>query len=265
LIVKKCKQADGFLKDQVAIVTGGASGIGKAVCVALAEEEVRVVAVDVSTTGVQETIGELRSRHGGQSFLSLVLDVRQEQAMEEMVHQTLNRFGGLDILVHCAGILRLKGTSPKPLVDLTIAEWDAVLDTNLKGTFLSNRAVLPTMIAQRKGNIINISSTYGRSGHANDAAYCASKFGVIGVSEAVAEEVRQYGVRLQVLLPDAVDTPLWDQNGPVPRPGNTLPAARVAEFVVCLLAMPDDSILLNPVIAPFRTRRRIEAKRQSAS
>jgi 3-oxoacyl-[acyl-carrier protein] reductase len=144
------------------------------------------------------------------------------------------------------------------MVELSTEEWDEVLDTNLKGVFLSNRAVLPTMIRQRKGNVINISSTSGRQGRAHDSAYCASKFGVIGLSEAVAEEVRQYGVRVQVVLPDAVDTPIWKQNGPV-RPEQALDAQRVADLILYLVNLPEDTIMLSPVIAPFRTRRRIRS------
>jgi NAD(P)-dependent dehydrogenase (short-subunit alcohol dehydrogenase family) len=136
-------------------------------------------------------------------------------------------------------------------------EWDEVIDTNLKGTFLSNHAVLPTMIRQRRGQIVNISSTSGRQGRAYDSAYCASKFGVIGLSEALAQEVLQYNIRVQVILPDAVDTPLWHQNGPIPRPAGALPVARVADLIVYLLKLPGDCLLVNPVIAPFRTRRRM--------
>jgi NAD(P)-dependent dehydrogenase (short-subunit alcohol dehydrogenase family) len=185
----------------------------------------------------------------------MALDVRREEQMEEMARQTLSRFGRIDILVAGAGILRLKGTSPKPLVELSLEEWDAVVDTNLRGTFLSNRAVLPAMMAQRKGQIVNISSTYGRQGRAYDSAYCASKFGIVGLSEALAEEVRQYHVKVHLVMPDAVDTPLWEQNGPIPRPPNALPAERVADLINFLLTLPDDTILLNTTIAGFRGRR----------
>jgi NAD(P)-dependent dehydrogenase (short-subunit alcohol dehydrogenase family) len=144
----------------------------------------------------------------------------------------------------------------KLLTQLRIVEWNEVLDTNIKGVFLSNRAVLPTMIAQRRGNIVNISSVAGRQGWAHDPAYCASKHGVIGLLEALAEEVGQHGVKVQVVSPAAVDTPMWDQHGPFPRPGNTLPPTRVADFIIYLLSLPTDTALLDPVIALFRARRR---------
>jgi NAD(P)-dependent dehydrogenase (short-subunit alcohol dehydrogenase family) len=247
---------NGRLRGQVAIVTGGGSGIGRATCVALAREGVRAVVVDRDAEGVKTTIGLVEPLSPGLPPLGLVLDVSREQDMEEMAQRTLAHFGRFEILVASAGILRKSGTSPKLLAELPVEEWDVILTTNLTGLFLSNRAVLPSMIAQRSGQIINISSTAGQKGRALDAAYCASKFGVVGLSEALAEEVRQYGIRVHVILPDAVDTPLWEQNKPIPRPGNALPADRVAEFIVYLLALPQDTILFNPVIVPFRSNRR---------
>jgi short-subunit dehydrogenase len=116
------------------------------------------------------------------------------------------------------------------------------------------------MIKQRYGHIISISLTSGTQGQALDAAYCASKFGVIGLSEAIAEEFRQYGVKVNVVIPDAIDTPLCNQNGPDPRPANALPAPRVADLIIYLLTMPEGAILLNPIIVPLRTQRRTKNK-----
>jgi NAD(P)-dependent dehydrogenase (short-subunit alcohol dehydrogenase family) len=223
------------------------------VCEALATAGGDVVAVDVNEEGIYRTIAALENtdRH-----LGLTLDVGKEADMETMVSNTLQRFGRIDNLVACAGILRAAGTSPKPLYELDPAEWDQVIDVNLTGTFLSNRAVLPYMLQKRTGNIINVSSTSGRQGRAFDSAYCASKFGIIGLSEALADEVRNQGVRVQVILPDAVETALWDQNGPIPMPSNALPPERIADFILFMLTLPEDTILGSPVIAPFRTRRK---------
>ncbi|GIX45851.1 MAG: hypothetical protein KatS3mg131_0062 [Candidatus Tectimicrobiota bacterium] len=244
------------LSGQVAIVTGGGSGIGRATCGALARAGSRVVIVDVNPQGLEETRNLVAKQAAGEAPLALCLDVRREADMDAMARQTLEHFGRIDVLVAAAGILRPSGSGPKRLVDLSLTEWEAVLDTNLKGVFLSNRAVLPAMIRQRRGAIVNVSSVAGRVGRAYDSAYCASKFGVIGLSEALAEEVRSYNVRVQVVLPDAVDTPLWAQNSPLPRPPSALPAERVADFIVYLLSLPEDTILVQPIIAPFQARRR---------
>ena len=248
------------LQGQVAIVTGASGGIGRATCMALARRGVKVVAVDLDEERVQQVIEEMKGQvieaPSSSQFLGLKRDVRRESDMQAMASATVSSFGRIDMLVTCAGILRPSGTHPRLLADMPAAEWDEVLDTNLKGVFLSNQAVLAAMIRQRKGQIINISSVSGRQGHAYDSAYCASKFAVIGLSESLAEEVRGNNIRVHVLLPDAVNTPMWSQNGPIPRPGLLLPAVRVAEFIVYLLDLPEDAVLVNPVIAPFQGRRR---------
>jgi NAD(P)-dependent dehydrogenase (short-subunit alcohol dehydrogenase family) len=254
----------GRLKDQVVIVTGAASGIGRATCLALAEERVRLVVVDVNGARIDELIAELEQGKSGsvdaEGPLGLELSVRLEKDMEEMARQTLDRFGRIDILVHCAGILRGKDSGPRLLYEVSLKEWDAVVETNLKGTFLSNRSVLPSMIQQGKGHIINFSSTSGLRGRAFDSVYCATKFGVIGLSESLAEEVRRYGIKVHVVLPDAVDTPIWDQNGPVRAPKDSLQPERVADLVAYLALLPEDTVLGNLVILPFKLRRRKKGK-----
>jgi NAD(P)-dependent dehydrogenase (short-subunit alcohol dehydrogenase family) len=173
-----------------------------------------------------------------------------------MATTVVDTFGHIDALIHCAGILRCGGRGPRPMVDLSLEEWDTVINVNLKGTFLCNRAVLPAMIRQRSGHIINLSSTSGIQGRAFDTAYCASKFGVVGLSHSLAEEMRHYGVRVNVILPDAVDTPMWEQNGPLRQPEEALPPARVAELIAFIVGMSDDTMLGDVVIKAFKTRRR---------
>jgi NAD(P)-dependent dehydrogenase (short-subunit alcohol dehydrogenase family) len=113
------------------------------------------------------------------------------------------------------------------------------------------------MIEQKQGDIINISSVSGRQGRPFDGPYCASKFGIIGLSESLSEEVSAWGVRVQTILPDAIDTPLWNQNGPsVPKPTYALPPERVAEFISYLLSLPRDTFLLNPVLMAFKSRKK---------
>jgi NAD(P)-dependent dehydrogenase (short-subunit alcohol dehydrogenase family) len=137
------------------------------------------------------------------------------------------------------------------LLELTSQEWDLVVNTNLKGAFLSNRAVLQTMRSQRSGQIINISSLTGRRAVPFDTPYAASKFGVIGLTESLREEMRPYGVRVQVLLPGNTDTPIWSQNEPLPRAAQTIPASRVADLIIFMLTWPQDSSLPEVAIAPL--------------
>ena len=248
------------LAGRVGIVTGGASGIGRATAVALAGEGAQVVVADVDRDGLDATVAAVADvAPAGAGAYPVVADVGAEADAAGLAGAAVERYGRIDVLVAAAGILRAPGSPPRTLWATAPDEWDAVIATNLRGTFLCDRAVLDTMIGQRSGSIVNISSVSGRVGRAYDSAYCASKFGVIGLSESLREEVQQYNVRVNVVLPDAVATPFWDQNGPLPRPAAALDPARVADLIVYLVTLPEDTILLDPVIAPFRSRRRRRA------
>lgn len=233
------------------IVTGACGGIGSACARLLATQGGRLTLVDRHA----ERLAELARSIGGEAQ-SLALDIASESDMARMAEAAAERFGGIDALVSAAGILRTGG-QPQPVSATSYEEWRTVIDVNLTGTFLSNRAVLPAMLQRGAGDIVNISSTSGRQGRPFDAAYCASKFGVVGFSESLAEEVGRLGIRVQTLLPDAVDTKLWEQSGSAAlRPRAMLPPDRVAEFVLYLLTLPRDTFLLNPLLYPLPPRRR---------
>jgi NAD(P)-dependent dehydrogenase (short-subunit alcohol dehydrogenase family) len=242
----------GPLKSKVIVVTGGTVGIGRSVCLALAGEGAKVVVVGRDVERLSETVEELERLSCGADHSGFALDVSIEADMQALAERTLGRYGRIDALIAAAGILRAKGGKLRTVKQMTVDEWDEVIDVNLRGVFLSNRAVLPAMIAQGSGDIINISSTSGRKGLAFDSAYCASKFGVIGMTEALAEETARFGIRIQVLLPGAIDTGMWDQNGPVPRPGDILGSQQVADVILYMLALPRDTMLFSPVIEPLK-------------
>jgi NAD(P)-dependent dehydrogenase (short-subunit alcohol dehydrogenase family) len=241
----------GVLQGQVALVTGAAGGIGRATATMLVGAGARVAIVDIDKRGLAETAALLDG--SAPEALALHLDVRQEEDMSTMADETLERLGRIDVLIAAAGILRTG--RPTTLAEMQPEEWDAVVDVNLRGVFLSNRAVLPAMMAQGRGHIINVASTAAREGRAFDSAYSASKAGVVGLSEAAAQEVRRYGIRVNAVLPGAVDTALWTQNAPIPRPEEILPAERIADLILFLLTMPEDTVLFEPVIVPFEARR----------
>lgn len=242
----------GAFAGQTAIVTGGASGIGLAVAKRLAGAGAGVAVVDLSAEGVAQTVASIG---GASEHLGIALDVRDPEAMDRMREDVLDKWGRIDILVTCAGILRGVPGRLQTLADTSGEAWDRVIDTNLTGVFLANRAVLPVMFQQKSGNVVNLSSTSGRHGQAYDSAYCASKFGVIGLSECLAEEARPHGVRVQVVLPEMVDTPMLGQNGPMPKPAQLLSAGRVADVILHLLRLPEGTTLLNPVLGSFRAGR----------
>jgi len=249
------------LRDRTSIITGGAGGIGLATALRLARAGSPVALVDLDPQRVREATETVETAVPGAAAIGLALDVRRPSDMEAMASRVRAQWGRIDILVAAAGILRGVSGRPQTLADSTPEAWDAVIETNLTGMFLANRAVLPSMLERCSGDIVNVSSTSGRRGLAYDSAYCASKFGVIGLSESLADEVRPHGVRVQVVLPEVVDTPMLQQNGPLPRPSETLPADRVAGLIVHLLGLPVDMVLMSPIIAPFRGGRRAPVAR----
>ena len=232
------------------IVTGASGGIGSACASRFVARGARLTLVDRDQARLQS----LALQWDTAEVLALALDVTSEADMTAMAERTLERFGAIDALISAAGILRTSD-QPRLAKDTSFDEWRMVIDVNLTGTFLANRAVLPAMLDQRAGDIVNISSTSGRRGRAFDTAYSASKFGVVGFSESLADEVGRLGVRVQTLLPDAVDTPLWDQSGTASlKATEMLSPDRVAEFIEYLLTLPRDAFLLNPVLMPSRLK-----------
>ncbi len=242
---------DSGLAGRVIIVTGAAGGIGAATARATARRGARLVLVDRATEAIAALAAEL-----GPDTAAFPADIASESDMAAMAAFTHDRHGRIDALVAAAGILR-SSDQPRMLAETPFEEWRRVIDVNLTGTFLSNRAVLPAMLAQKRGDIINISSVSGRQGRAFDGPYSASKAGIIGLSEALAEEVGRENIRVQTLLPNAVDTGLWAQaGGAALKPPTMLPPERIADLIVYLLALPRDTYLFNSVVAAIPARRR---------
>lgn len=254
------RSIEGSFQGKVAIVTGGSSGIGQATCIALATLGFQVVVVGTKSEGINRTLDELAQlpTQPPQSHLGLALNVACEQDMQRMVEQTLEQFGRIDLLVASAGLGKKAGSErmiPSPTAALPLAEWDEILNVNLTGVFLSNRAVLPTFIAQQSGQIINISSAtslHGLRGQPYAPAYCASKFGVVGFSQSLAEEVSAEGVRVQVLLPGLVKTPLVAETALARRfGGRAMSATAVATAIARLVQQPIDAVVVDPCLLPF--------------
>jgi sorbitol-6-phosphate 2-dehydrogenase len=192
------------MQDQVAIVTGGAQGLGQAICQRLVGEGARVVIADRNHEAASAT-AEAIAQQSGQATLAVHTDVTDEADVAAMVAQTLAAFGRIDLLVANAGIV-IAGEATNLSADV----WRRVLDVNLTGYFLCAKHVAPTMKAQRRGVIIQINSISGKRGSFGNGAYCASKAAGIGLTQSLALELAEYGIRVNAICPGhLLDSPLW--------------------------------------------------------
>jgi NAD(P)-dependent dehydrogenase (short-subunit alcohol dehydrogenase family) len=191
----------GRLAGRAAIVTGGAAGIGAAIAKAFASEGASVMLADRDLDAARATaasIGEVAQAHA--------VDVTDEAQVQAMAREALARYGRIDILVNNAGIIR------KAFVkDMTVETWDAVLDVNLKATFLCSKAVLPAMIAAKRGRIVNIASIAGKVGEPTASAYSAAKWGVLGFTRSLALEVAPHDILVNAICPGPIPTTLGKQ------------------------------------------------------
>ncbi|MBI3969273.1 MAG: SDR family oxidoreductase [Chloroflexi bacterium] len=209
MIVGHRRKEDGVsLEGRVAIVTGGAQGIGRAIARRFAADQARLVVADLNLEAANQIADELR--FAGNEAVAVQVDVCSRAATEEMAKAALDAFGQIDILVCNAGILGpIKATW-----ELGEDEWDSVLGVNLKGVFLSCRAVLPAMIERRTGAIVSLASVAGKEANAKMVAYSASKGGVIALTKSIAKEVVEYGIRVNCVSPALIETAMAGQMGP---------------------------------------------------
>ena len=192
------------LKDKVAIITGARRGMGRAHALTLAKAGARVIVSDISQEDCEKVVKEIK-KAGGEA-LAIKCDVSKKEEVDEMVAKTIKKYGKLDILVNNAGIVEFK-----PFVDLTEADWDKTLNINLKGYFLCAQAAAKEMIKQKSGVIVNIASVaMGQVGIGFPyiVHYCASKGGIIAMSEALSLELAPYNIRVNAIAPGAFDTPM---------------------------------------------------------
>ncbi|MDX6236360.1 MAG: hypothetical protein QOG10_1175 [Kribbellaceae bacterium] len=192
------------LAGRVAVVTGAASGIGAGIAIAFAREGADIVVVDrVDEAGAARVLAAV-AEHGRKS-LFVNTDVADEASVNAMAESAIAHFGRVDILVNNAGIF-----TEALLENMSVEEWDRVVNTNLRGTFLCTRALLGQMLERGDGRIINIASQLGQIGGTSVAHYAASKAGVIGLTKALAREVSRRGVLVNAIAPGPIETPLLD-------------------------------------------------------
>ena len=198
------------LENKVALITGGSRGIGKAVAAAFAREGAKLALCARSTDELQQTVAEL---HGMKAQAQgWPCDVTMESSVKDFVHEAQRAFGRIDILVNNAGVM----TRPAPMVELEVRKWDYTIAVNLRGPFLVTQAVLPFMLKQKSGSVINVSSTIGRGAYANFVAYATSKWGLEGFTQTLAAELRSSHIQVNSVEPGYVATKLTGYRGSNP-------------------------------------------------
>ncbi|MFJ7640221.1 3-ketoacyl-ACP reductase [Peribacillus sp. NPDC097264] len=222
------------LKNKVAIVTGGARGIGKATAIALAKEGVNVGLLARTEATLKEAATEIEGL--GVKVAYAAADVSSKEQVEAAIESLTKELGNADILINSAGI----GTFGT-VMEMDPEEWKQIIDTNLMGTYYVTHAVLPQLIEKNGGDIINVSSTNGLSGAATSSAYSASKFAVIGFTESLAQEVRRNNIRVSALTPSTVATDLALDLSLIKENNDTkfIQPEDIAEFIV-------DQLKINP-------------------
>jgi NAD(P)-dependent dehydrogenase (short-subunit alcohol dehydrogenase family) len=233
------------LRGQVALVTGGGSGLGAAICRCLGSAGAMVVAADINAEAAERTACAVREA-GGQAECA-ALDVRDACAAEQVVRETAERHGRLDVLVNNAGT-----DVTLPVDELSLEDWDRVLNVNLRGPFLLSRAVLPRMRAAGGGSIVNIVSTAAKRAWPNASVYHASKWGLLGLSHALHAEARPYGVKVTAVIAGGMRTPFLLDRFPEIDPQTLQDPANVAATVRFVLSQPAETVIPEIMVLPMR-------------
>jgi 3-oxoacyl-[acyl-carrier protein] reductase len=235
------------LTEQIAVVTGAGRGIGRAIALRLTQMGATVMLVGRDPGLLEAVCAEIVSAGGAAA--AMPCDLRSPGAVATLGERVQAEHGRCDILVNNAGI----GNQGRPLHEMAVADWDLLMETNLRGPFLMIRAIAPLMIEAGRGHIVNISSLAGKNPLPNGAAYSASKWGLNGLTYSVAEELRPFGIRVSVVAPGSVNTGFasgrdWSAKDPATK----IQADDVAAIVAMLVTQAPQSFISEVLVRPTK-------------
>jgi 3-oxoacyl-[acyl-carrier protein] reductase len=233
------------LAGKISIVTGAGRGIGRAIALVLSGAGSRVALAARSESELRSVAEEIRGRDG--EVLIVPTDVARDEELERLVSQTVKEWGTVDHLINNAG-----WGVKAPIVDARVEDWDRTFRVNLRAPMILTRLVLPLLIEKKSGAIVNIGSVAGKMGQADVSAYSASKFGLIGFTESLFEEAREYGVKVSVIVPGYVDTALIPPTRKMERSKMIRPED-VAQSVLFVLSSAPNSCPVEITVRPQRT------------
>jgi NAD(P)-dependent dehydrogenase (short-subunit alcohol dehydrogenase family) len=235
---------NGGLEGQLALVTGGGSGLGAEICRTLAARGVQIIAADIQKESTEKLADELTG--AGHQVQALELDVHDRAQVEQAVAE-IYAHGPLDILINNAGT-----DMTLPFDELSVEDWERVLEVNLRGPFLLSHAVFPHMKQRHKGSIVNITSTAAKRAWANASAYHASKWGLLGLSHALHVEAREHGVKVTALVAGGMRTPFIMERFPETDPCVLQDPRNVAAAVAFVLTQPAETVIPELMVIPMR-------------
>ena len=240
------------LAGKVSVVTGGSRGIGFGIARALLQEGSTVVVTGTRQDALDAAVKELRGgAPNGLPVHGTRADVRRYEEVERLMSAVAQQHGGLDILVNNAGVGLFR-----PVADMSVDEWHAVIDTNLSGVFYCCHAAIPHLRARGGGWIVNISSLAGKNAFVNGAAYCASKAALNQFSEALMQEVRYDGIRVSYIMPGSVSTDFGGRDRGAAKEGWALQVEDIADVVIDLVSHPTRSLPSRVEIRPAQPPRK---------
>jgi NAD(P)-dependent dehydrogenase (short-subunit alcohol dehydrogenase family) len=233
------------LSNQVVFVTGGGRGLGAAICETLAEAGASVIAADLKIDLAEQVAAGIRER--GLEAIALEVDITNDQQIEAAIQKILTQYGRIDVLVNNAGI-----DVTLPIEELSITDWDRVMQVNLRAPFVLSKMILPIMKEQGSGHIVNITSTAAKRAWANASVYHASKWGLMGFNHALHVEARPYGVKVTAIVAGGMRTPFLLDRFPDIDPNVLQDPRNVADTIRYVLMQPAETVIPEVTVLPMR-------------